>query len=92
MADQDDETRQRIAIFEAAIAAYVLDSLDPHLDPELSHEAGCPHYLPHLTATDVLSYCQGLAVSMQSFWPTVDPKRLAEKMVLASHDPAERVS
>jgi hypothetical protein len=140
--DRDDETRQRIAMFEAAIAAYVLNSLNPDQQPELSHEAArntllvfthlrgeiplvtgnalltaidpagppreipaaAPHdpdvvydvvartYLPHLIGNDVLSYCRGLAASMQSFWPTLDPERLAEKMRVASHDPAERVS
>src|SRR5918994_2089906 len=138
----DDETRQRIAMFEAAIAAYVLDSLNPNQLPELSHEAAkntllvfshlrgeiplvtgnalltaidpngpsreipaaVPHdseavydivartYLPHRTGNDVLAYCRGLAASLESFWPTIDAKRLAEKMVLASHDQAERVS
>ena len=135
MTNQDVETQQRIVIFEAAIAAYVLDSLNPHEDRELSREAAkntllvfrhlrgeiprvtgnalltaidptgparevpaaVPHdpevvydvvaraYLPHMTGTDVLAYCRGLAASLEAFWPTVDPKRLAEKMLLASH-------
>jgi hypothetical protein len=138
----DDNIGQRIAIFEAAIAAYVLDSLNPHQRPDLSYEAAktvllvfshlrgeiplvtgsallsgidpigpirevpaaVPHdpevvydvvartYLPHLTGTDIPAYCRGLAASMQSFWPTLDPERLAEKMAAASHDQAEGVS
>jgi hypothetical protein len=139
MGDRDDETRQRIAMFEAAIAAYVLNSLNPEQRPDLCYEAGrstllvfshvrgeiplvtgsalltaidpagparevpaaVPHdpevvydivartYLPHLTGNDVSSYCRGLAASMESFWPTLDAKRLAEKMVLASYNPAD---
>jgi hypothetical protein len=49
-------------------------------------------YLPHMTGTVVLAYCRGLAASLESFWPTLNPKRLAEKMVLASQDLDERVS
>jgi hypothetical protein len=135
MTDQDDETQQRIVIFEAAVAAYVLDSLNPHENPELSREAAkntllvfshlrgeiplvtgnalltaidptgparevpaaVPHdpevvydvvaraYLPHMTGSNVLAYCRGLAASLKSFWPTIDAKHLAKKMVLASH-------
>jgi hypothetical protein len=137
--DTDDETRQRIAMFEAAIAAYVLNSLNPEQKPELSYEAGRntllvfshlrgeiplvtgnalltaldpnapsrevpaanPHdpevvydvvaraYLPHVTGNDISSYCRGLADAMQSFWPTLDPERLAKKMKLARNDPVE---
>jgi hypothetical protein len=142
MSAMDDETRQRIAIFEAAIAAYVLNSLNPEQKPELSYEAGKntllvfthlrgeiplvtgnalltaidpsgtsrevpaanPHdpevvydvvartYLPHVTGNDILAYCRGLADSMYSFWPTLDPERLAEKMKIARNDPVEHVS
>jgi hypothetical protein len=35
----DDDIRQRIAIFEAAVAAYVLDSLNPRQQADLSYEA-----------------------------------------------------
>jgi hypothetical protein len=139
MAAAGDDTQQRIEMFEAAVATYVLDSLNPDRKPELSYEAGrntllvfshlrgeipmvtgkallaavdpvgpareipaaVPHdpevvydvvartYLPHLTGNDISAYCRGLAGSMESFWPTVDAKRLAEKMVLASDDLAE---
>jgi hypothetical protein len=136
MGDGDDETRQRIAIFEAAIAAYVLNALNPHQQPELSYEAGksmllvfshlrgeiplvtgkalltaidpagpsrevpaaVPHdpevvydvvartFLPHVTGKDVLAYCHALADSLRSFWPTLDPERLAESMKLAANE------
>jgi hypothetical protein len=138
----DDDIRQRIAIFEAAVAAYVLDSLNPRQQADLSYEAAknmllvfshlrgeiplvtgkallsgidpigpvreipaaVPHdpeivydvvaraYLPHLTGNDIPAYCRRLAASMQSFWPTVDPERLTEKMTVASQDQAEGVS
>ena len=143
MADTDDDIQQRIAMFEATIAAYVLDSLNPEQKPGLSYEAGkntllvlshlggeiplvtgnallsaidprgpnrevpaaIPHesdvvydvvaraFLPHCTG-DVLTYCQGLAASMQSFWPTLDPERLADKMRAATNYPdvVERTS
>ena len=134
MANIDDDTRHRIAMFEAAVAAYVAESLNPQRQPELSYDTGkntilvfshlrgeiplvtgnalltavdpngphtevpaaIPHdseavydvvartYLRQCLGNNFISCCRGLAEAMQSFWPTLDAVRLAEKMQVAA--------
>jgi hypothetical protein len=142
MTDMDDDTRHRIAMFEAAIAAYVAESLNPQRQPELSYDTekntilvfshlrgeiplvtgnallaavdpqgphkevpvAVPHdpevvydvvartYLRQYSGADFITFCRRLAEAMQSFWPSFDAERLAEKMKVAADDERALIS
>jgi nucleotide-binding universal stress UspA family protein len=82
-ADLNPETRQRIDMFEAAIAAYVLESLNPHQQPELCYEAAKHTLL-------VFSHLRGEIplVTGNSLLTAIDPAAPSREIPAAvPHDP-----